>query len=71
LIGDLCWIKAYHRLNLCGPHLWKPLPQQRGLTIAGRSGNERDGLGSVSSQLEKPLTSDDTVLRDSRPSVAG
>jgi hypothetical protein len=66
LVGDLSWVETDDRLDV-----WRPLPQERGLAIAGWGGNERDRFRSVSSKLEKPLTSDDTVLRDSRPSVEG
>jgi hypothetical protein len=37
------------------------LPQQSRLAVASRGGNERDRGRSVSSELEQPLTNDDTV----------
>jgi hypothetical protein len=49
--------------------LWCPLLQERGLAIAGRSGNERNGLRSASASLQKSSASDDAVLRDCDPSV--
>src|SRR5687768_8965378 len=49
--------------------LWCPLLQQRGLAIASRSGNKRDGFRSASTELEKPSARDDAVLRDCHPSV--
>src|SRR5687767_3686677 len=49
--------------------LWCPLLQQRGLAIASRSGNKRDGFRSTSTELEKPSACDDAVLRDCHPSV--
>ena len=49
--------------------LWSPLLQERGLAIARGSGNERYGLRSASTELQKPSASDNAVLRDRHPSV--